>query len=95
VSGESPLAVAFVKELPSHIDLENMNFQPGDRGANLWLVHPSSNGPFMESKSIKGVNIVNRIQMYLDLASIKAQRSQELSEELYKQIKKDFRDAGF
>jgi DNA-binding Lrp family transcriptional regulator len=95
IPGESPLTVAFVDDLPPESELGNIRFKKGSRGSNLWLVKPKSAGVFMGSKLVNGLKIVNKIQLYLDLYSIKAQRSEDLAGEVYAQIRKEFEDAGF
>ncbi|MBS3789210.1 hypothetical protein KGY79_13575 [Candidatus Bipolaricaulota bacterium] len=95
VSSGSPLTVVYIGSLPSEGALKRANFVKGKRGSNLWLVEPRTSGVFMGTEDKDGLSVVNQIQLYLDLQSIKAQRSEDLAEELFLKIKRELEDAGF
>lgn len=95
VPAESSLTVAYVDSLPTEDALKSYGFDAGDRGANLWLVKPVSSVVYMETNELQNLPVVNPIQLYLDLTSMKAQRSEDLADQLYNNIQTQFEDAGF
>ena len=95
VPGGSPLTVAYVSSLPQEDRLNKSKFRKGKRGSNLWLAEPKSTAVYMGARREEGLSIVNQFQLYLDLKSIGAQRSEELAEEIYLKIKKELQNAGF
>lgn len=103
VPADSALAIVFVDSLPSKDDLERIGFKQGARGANLWVVKPDSETAFMDVRKKRGHPIVNPVQLYLDLMSIKAHRSEDLAERieeditenLYSKFKKELKFHGF
>ncbi len=95
VPAESSLAVAYVNYFPGEDALTSYGFHPGDRGANLWLTKPVSDVVYMGTEQKNDLPVVNPIQLYLDLTSIKAQRSEEVADQLYSNIRKEFEHAGF
>lgn len=95
VPGGSSLTVAYVSSLPSEDMLKKSKFIEGKRGSNVWLAEPKTSSVYMGSKEENDLSIVNLFQLYLDLKSIGAQRSEELAEEIYLKIKKELQNAGF
>ncbi len=61
--------------------LQSLGFEPGERGANLWLIIPNDDSVFEGSEDIEGIRCVSPVQAYLDLKEA-GERSAEASERL-------------
>lgn len=69
----------------SHISAiaESLELRPAVSGANVTLIEPYDAGVFMYNQRVHNVSIVSDLQLYLDLKSFKASRSDEAAEYLY------------
>lgn len=65
--------------------LDRIGFQPGERGANVWLVTPADAGVLDGARIVDGIRIVHPIQVYLDLSG-HPERSTEAAQEVRRLI---------
>ena len=65
--------------------LDRIGFQPGERGANVWLVTPADAGVLDGARIVDGIRIVHPIQIYLDLGR-HPERSAEAAQEVRRVI---------
>ena len=65
--------------------LDRIGFQPGERGANVWLVTPADAGVLDGARVVGGVRIVHPVQVYLDLGR-HPERSAEAAREVRRMI---------
>jgi len=73
--------VLFASHASPERTLRSLGFEPGERGANLWLTIPNDDSPFEGSEDIEGIRCVSPVQAYLDLKEA-GERSKEASERL-------------
>lgn len=61
------LVTLYVSSMPSRSWLDQMEFVPEPKGANLWLVVPDDEGVFHGAQTLNGISCVSPVQTYLDL----------------------------
>ena len=65
--------------------LHRVGFQPGERGANVWLLTPADAGVLDGARMVGGVRLVHPVQVYLDLGR-HPERSAEAAREVRRMI---------
>ncbi|MCB9933001.1 MAG: hypothetical protein H6841_06220 [Planctomycetes bacterium] len=71
----------YLHERPTDELLAAIGFKEDEKAANVWLVLPNDLGVFDGGRTLKGIPVVNQIQVYLDLKS-HAERAEEAAEHL-------------
>lgn len=79
------LAAFYLAELPEPGVLDEMEFQPLDAGANVWLVVPNDPSVFWRSRDVGGLECAHPLQVCLDLKDYP-----ERSEAAYQELRNEY-----
>ncbi len=78
-------ASLYLQEHPGEDLIEDLEFQQGERGANVWLIVPADDGVFDGEEDHEAIRCVSPIQVYLDLKG-HPERAPEAAEHLRREL---------